>query len=57
MSKFLSAFAAILASVTAVLCLAVAGSTNNFALLSDEPPAAPPTTTSAPKPDGNPWHD
>ncbi|WP_410666053.1 hypothetical protein [Amycolatopsis sp. lyj-84] len=57
MSKFMSTFAAIFASVTAVLCLAVVGSTSGFALSSEEPPAAPPTTTSAPKPDGNPWHD
>ncbi|WP_167406452.1 hypothetical protein [Amycolatopsis thailandensis] len=57
MSKSMSTFAAIVASGTAVLCLAVAGSASGFALSSDEPPAAPPTTTSAPNPDGNPWHD
>jgi hypothetical protein len=57
MSKFMSTFAVVIASATAVLCLAVTGSTSGFALPSDEPPAAPPTTTSAPNPDGNPWHD
>ncbi|MEV7551533.1 hypothetical protein AB0N89_18070 [Amycolatopsis sp. NPDC089917] len=56
MSKFVPTFAAVIASATAVLCLAASGSTSGFALPSDEPPAASPTT-SAPNPDGNPWHD
>ncbi|MGV9295993.1 hypothetical protein [Amycolatopsis sp. NPDC003676] len=57
MAKFAPAFAAVIASATAVLCLAVAGSASGIALSSDEPNTAPPTTASAPSPDGNPWHD
>ncbi|WET78117.1 hypothetical protein P3102_29230 [Amycolatopsis sp. QT-25] len=56
MSKILSTSAVIIASATAVLSLAMTGSTSGFALPSDEPPTPPPTT-SAPNPDGNPWHD
>ncbi|MGA6165289.1 hypothetical protein [Amycolatopsis magusensis] len=57
MSKFLSTFLAGTASLATAFCLLAVGSGSVSATPSGEPPAAPPTTTTAPSPDGNPWHD
>ncbi|MFF0146643.1 hypothetical protein ATK36_0816 [Amycolatopsis sulphurea] len=57
MSKFMSTFAAIIASVTAAPWLAMAGFIGGFALPSDEQSAASPAATSAQESDGNPWQD